>query len=619
MHKTGHKKCMKYCMKQNTYKKLNDSRGQTALIVAVLFTFASLLVIGGVTGAVLTQAREITNIRISNESYYLAEGAMEDVLYRIISGKQTSASETLTLNGEVATVSIIETTGGNKEITVDGNVLSRLRRVKSELSTTATGVAFFFGAQTGEGGLEMNQNSRIEGIGGSVGSIYSNGPIVGSTGATVTGDAIVATAITEDFLAESTVCTQDEIVGQAKPKIDYAQSFTPAISGPLAKVSIYIKKVGDPSSRKVKIVADNGGSPNGSTIEEGTLNKNLIGSTYGWIDVTFNTPPVLTSVVTYWIVLDAKENSNKYFLWCSDSGSGYTDGVAKYTNNWSSVAWTQITGDLAFKTFSGVGSNGITNITVGGKAQANTIVDSTIGGDAYYQSISGSTVGGTEFPGSNDPPVLNMPLSDANLTQWKADALVGGVIIGDCGDSGNPACVIGNGDTLWIGPKKIDGNLSLSSQQSLVVTGTLHVTGNIDFDGNGAAVSCDTSYNNESCIIIADGWVHVKNNITFSGSGSANSFLTMISTLDGCIGVSGVSCTHHYGAIDIHNNSGGALFYAMKGMMNLHNNVEITAAVAYKLRLDNSSTIIYETGIANTYFSSGPSGGWSISAWDETQ
>ncbi len=606
-------------MKPSTNKTLRDNRGQTTLIVAVLFTFASLLFIGGVTSSVLTQAREITNVRISHESYYLAEGAMEDVLYRIISGKQTSASETVTLDGETATVSIIDTTGNNKEITVDGNISSRLRRIKTELSTNVTGAVFFFGAQTGEGGLEMDPNSRIEGIDGAAGSIYSNGPIIGSTGATITGDAIVATGITEDFLAESTVCNQDEIVGQTDPNIDYAQSFVPATSGSLAKVSIHIKKVGDPGSRKVKIVTDNGGSPSSTMIEEGTLNKNLVGSTYGWIDVTFNTLPTLTLGATYWVLLDAKENSSKYFVWCSDSGSGYTSGVAKYSKNWSNESWTSIIGDLAFKTFSGGGSNGITNVTVDGEARANVIVDSTISGDAYYQSISGSTVLGTEFPDSNDPPVLNMPLSDANIAQWKEDALVGGTIIGDCGDSGNPACTIGSDDTLWIGPKKIDGDLNLSSQQSLVVTGTLHITGNIDLDGNGAEISCDTSYNNESCIIIADGWVHVKNNITFSGSGNSNSFLMLISTLDGCTGVSGASCTHHDGAIDIHNNSSGALFYAMKGMMNLHNNVDITAAVAYKLRLDNGATITYETGISNTYFSSGPSGGWSIDLWNETQ
>lgn len=606
-------------MKQRTHTILNNNRGQTILVVAVLFTFASLMFIGVVTSTILTETKEILNLKISNESYYLAEGATEEVIYRIISGKQVLASESVILNEETATVSVVDVGGNSKEITVDGNVQSRLRRIKTELATTVAGVSFFYGAQVGEGGLEMDQNSRIEGVGGSVGNIYSNGPILGSNGATITGDVIVATGIAEDSQARSIVCNEDQIVGQTNPNIDFAQSFIFSSTSPLAKVSLYIKKVGNPGSKKIKIVSDDNGSPDDQKIEEGTLNKNLVGSTYSWVDVTFNNLPVLISGVTYWMVLDAKKDNNDYWIWCSDNNNGYDSGIAKYSEDWDDVFWTQIAGDLTFKTYAGSGISSMEDVTVNGTAYANSIVNSTIGGDAYYQTISGSTVAGTEYPGSADPPVLNMPISDANIAQWKEDALAGGTIVGNCGDSGNPACVINDEDTLWLGPKKIDGDLNLSGRQTFIVTGTLHVTGNIDIDGNGTTIQCDPSYENGSCMVIVDGWVHVENNIMFSGSGQPDSYLMLLSVLEGCTGSGGASCTHHHGVIDIHNNSGGAIFYANKGMINLHNNVNISAAVAYKLRLDNNATITYETGIANTFFSSGPSGGWSISSWNEIE
>jgi hypothetical protein len=162
--------------------------------------------------------------------------------------------------------------------------------------------------------------------------------------------------------------------------------------------------------------------------------------------------------------------------------------------------------------------------------------------------------------------------------------------------------------------------VNLSGNQTFNVTGTLYVTGNVNVDGNGIIIQCDASFGSNSCTVIIDGWMHVKNNVIFRGSGQSDSYIMILTTLEGCTGVSGsVGCTDHDGAMDIHNNSGGAIFYASESMINLHNNVNITSAVAYKLRLDNNSTITYEAGVASPSFSSGPSGGWNVKTWGETQ
>ena len=616
-------------------RNIERNRGQVVILAVILFSFGSFIFVSGVMSQVLSDTKAANNSIRSKQSYYLAESGIEDVIYRIVTNKSTSASETLSLGGSTTTIDTVDVGGGRKEITAEGDVTNLIRRITTELITSTTGVSFFYGAQVGEGGLEMSNNSRIEGVGGTVGNVYSNGPIVGGPGATITGDAVVATGLTEDVQARSLVCNQDQIVGKTNPQIDFAQSFSPASTGPLAKISIYIKKVGNPGSRQVKIVSDNADSPNTVTIEEGTLNNALVGTSYGWVDVVFPTPPVLTGGTTYWIVLDAIKNNSKYWIWCSDSNNGFGNGVAKYSQDWVNDSWTLIIGDLAFKTYTGEGVSSIDGVTVGGDARANSITNSSICGDAYYQTIDATSLDfvnsptnptcsdpltpGATFPGSMDSAPLNMPLSSAIITDWKSEALAGGTIVGNCGDTGEPSCVIDDDETLSIGPKKIDGNLVLSRRQTLNLTGVVHVTGDFDIDGNNTIIKCDASFGSSGCTLVIDGWIHIQNNATFSGSGDPDSYIMILTTLQGCTGSGGSGCTHHDGAMDLHNNAGGAIFYSTDSMINLHNGVNVTSAVAYKLRLDNTAVITYESGTNSASFSSGPSGGWSIDKWEEVE
>jgi len=79
----------------------------------------------------------------------------------------------------------------------------------------------------------------------------------------------------------------------------------------------------------------------------------------------------------------------------------------------------------------------------------------------------------------------------------------------------------------------------------------------------------------------------------------------------------GKACGHHNGAIDLHNNATGAVFYASLGLVKLHNGVNITELTAYKIDLDNNATVSYEQGVQNANFSSGPAGGWKVKSWQE--
>ena len=606
-------------------KSQNYCKGQALIITILILMPISLLIISGFSAIVLKEYSVVRDLFISKRSYFLAESGVEDAMYRIKKNKNISSNEIIYLDGGSANTMISTDISGDKDIVSTSDFSSNIRKVEMKLITSVTGVDFFYGAQVGMGGLIMNQNSRIEGASGSPGNVYSNGPISGSNGAIITGDATVATGVTEDNQARSIVCSNppdgEQIVGKTDPEIDVSQSFIPADSKPLAKISLYIKKVSNPSDRNVYITADNSGSPSQTSLAQGTLYATLVGTNYNWIDVVFSSPANLTSGQTYWIILDASQSSSKYWVWCKDKNQGFGNGVAKYSQSWTANPWTIIVGDLTFKTYLGEGFSIIEDVTVNGIARANKIEDSSIGGDAYYQTIINTSVGGISYPGSVDPPIEQMPISQANIDQWKTDAAVGGEINGNCGDGGDPQCIIGDNGTLSIGPKKINGNLILTKKQTLNVTGTLYFTGYLDINSAGGAIlKCDPSYGSNSCIIITDSWVAVKNNTTFQGSGTAGSYIMGLTTLSGCNGGTQQAwCTDHNSAIDFLNNATGAIFYAPYSMVHLHNGINITEIVANKLELENTAVVTYEQGLINSNFSSGPAGGWSIDKWKEGQ
>jgi hypothetical protein len=594
------------------------ANGFAAFITIVLMVMVSLIVIAGFAFFALQEVKINRALTKSLSSYFVSEAGIEDALYRLLSGKQLSDGEVLAV-GKGTTTIFYSSSGQNRIIRSEGFRETYRRNLETKVAITTDAANFYYGVQVGEGGLEMSENSEV------IGNINSNGDVLGANGAKISGDAVVAGNVAESTQARSTVCNQDQVVGQTNPRIDFSQSFNAPSTARLVKVSLYIKKVGNPGDRAIYIVTDSSGSPSQTSLASATLSSSLVTTQYGWIDIVFSSPPLLTAGNNYWIVLDASQNSTRYWVWCSDSNNSYGNGVGKYKTDWSSGgSWTTITGDLNFRTYFGSGIHTLNNVIVTGTAWANTITNSKICGDAYYQSIDRSSLdflnspssptcptpltNGTAFPNSTDQPPANMPISQANIDQWKSDAGAGGQIAGDYNVTSD----------VSLGPKEITGNLNMTSNnKTLTVTGTLYVRGNIDIS-NGSAIRCASSYGENSCVIVSDGWIHVANNGKFSGSGTQGSYLMMLTTL-ACTGSPGANCTHHNAAIDIHNNVGGVIFYASQGMINLHNGVGINEAVAYKLRLDNNAVITYEQGLTNAKFSSGPSGGYEVIYWKETE
>jgi len=587
-------------------KKMSN-RGAALTLTILFFLIISLAIVLGSASPVIRDLKNAQSLIKSKSSYYTSEAGTEDAFYRIKKGKQLSNPEVLSLNGGTVSVATTDVSGTEKDIIASGDVSTNDRNVKLTI-LAGIGADFAYGAQVGDGGLIMGQNAKVKGTGGAVGNIFSNGPIVGANGATVTGDATVATSLVADVQAQSTVCNADQLIGKTSPQIDFAQSFVPSSTLPLSRVSLYVKKVGSPSSPSIKIVQDNAGSPKTTSVASATLLSGSVTTSYGWIDVSFATPANLIGGDAYWIVMDTGTDANNYYVWCSDSNNGLGNGVGKYKSTWStSGAWTQITGDLGFKTYLGSGTGSIAQVSVNGNATANTITGSTIGGVAYCQT--GSSNNKACNTSQADPSPLNMPLSEANIQQLRDDATAGGTITGDYIAAG----------TTSLGPKKITGNLSITNGATVKLTGVIYVVGNVDVSNNGT-LKCDTSFGANSCMLVVDGWIDAGNNANFNGSGTAGSYILGVTAIEGCNGgTQTASCAVGNSGINLANNLAGAVFYASKSMVNLSNNAELKAVIGYKLNLANNTEIEYEQGVANANFSSGPGGGWNVKSWKEVQ
>ena len=573
------------------FKRPPDKRGFAAVVSVLIVLSTILIVVGAISVITFAQQKITRNSVLSAQAYYAADSGIEDCLYRVIKGKKYQASNSLTIASSTAAISISDA-GGQTIIRVNGEQANRWRNLQVKLEINAEDISFHYGVQIGEGGLTMNNSSSI------LGNLYSNGPVQGFNNASTSGDIFVAStpaAVDQQWTIYNTGFT----FGQQGNQIDAAQSFMPTISDRLTKVSLYLKKHASPGNKTIRILTDNNNKPSKTLVASGaygTLTTSQISQqNYGWIDVTIDTPPQLTAGTKYWIVVDASADYNNYFFWGADSTDGYSSGTGKYSPNWnaSSPNWYSINDDLDFKVYLGDLPNVLSGIHVGGNAHANTITNCVVNHDAYYQTISDSVVNGTSYPGSPDPSAETMPISDNNIADWKAEAEAGGVI---------SSYSLSGSDTASLGPKKINGNLTLSNQSDLTLTGTLYVTGNISLT-NSAKLRLGTNYGEMSGVIIADGQISVANSATFYTNDSG-AYILLLSTKTG-------------DAISIANSASAVIFYASAGNVNVSNSATLKEVTAYQITLGQSAQVIYESGLASAKFSSGAGASWLVSDWQE--
>ncbi len=286
----------------------------------------------------------------------------------------------------------------------------------------------------------------------------------------------------------------------------------------------------------------------------------------------------------------------------SITGNLYSSGIVESTNS------NEIYGDVV----SSGSSGSIIGIHATGTAYANSVEDSYIESDAHYQSITSTTVLGTEYPDSSDQPDADMPISDEIIQSWKNTAETSII---------NSPCPYEINDDETLSPVKIACDLEISGSPIITLTGPVWVEGDITIK-NSAIIKIDSSLGKKSIPIIADNpsdrlfssKIELQNSVEFQGSGEKGSYVLVVSQNNSA------ENDGNEKAILVKNTaSGDLLLYTGHGLIQLDNRSDLREVTAYKIILANQANVIYETGLANLLFDSGPGGGMNINSWIEVE
>lgn len=558
--------------------------GHTLVLILTVLGVMLLLAMAGLT-LVETGNAVVHRSYESKQALNLAEAGIDRAIQQLNTDPNYGGEANVPLGNGVFTIKI---TGSNSLRTIDSTGFlpnSASPRVKQRLEVDvalhADRAQFFYGIQVDNGGMIMGNNATL------TGNIYSNGNIIANPGSKITGSAVVAGGISDDPQVAWITDNGGQIFANASSSRNITQSFTATASDRISQVSVLIAKVGTPNNLTLHLVADNNGLPATTDLASTTVAATDIGTTASWVNASFATTVNLVSGTKYWLILDYNtNNANNYFVWRKDTTDGYANNSGYYTNSWNTnPTWTAINADLDFKVWIGGTLTKIDGATIGdatsGTAQANSFVNTTVRGSPCVNA--NCTIA--------NPVHKDLPISDNAFTQWRNAAAAGGTQVGD---------YILNGVSNSLGPKKIQGNLTVENNATLTITGTLWVTGNIIFSNN-CTIRLDNAYGTNSGTIITDGTVSVDNNCALQGA-SQNSYVLIASTKNDPTGT----------GMTINNNSLGVIYYTQKSRISFGNNALAREVTAYGLDLANGAQVVYDTGLADISFTSGPGAGWLI-------
>ena len=590
-------------------------------------------------GTMTIQHRRLTNDVIrSVQSYYTAESGIEDALLRVIDG----AIQPNTYPPSPAIVTLSTSVGGASATTTisqideiydiqsSGNKENRYRKIALTISRSGTSGHFGYGMQTGQGGIKIGNNAIVNG------NVYSNGEIIGSNGATMNGQVVVAGGLDPTPNLSKTTYNADQSFATANATRDIAQSFIAPSNGPLNWVSVYLGKVGTPPSSSIAlhIAEDNAGQPADSVSITETIPANIVSTTPSFIRIAFANPLTLVQNNKYWIILDTDDQSaSNYWIWKKYTPDNYADNVGLISSRccFNGASWSTLTpaGDLDFQLWIGGTMHRLKDVTVGnastGLATANVFIGST---------VHGSSCLNPECKIDN-PDEVPLPIDDETIQSFR-DVATGGAdcVEPTCDADGNYVLginesgtlnnvhiagnlTLGNGATLTTtGPVRVTGNLTIDNGATLIMGGTIWVEGDITLI-NGCNIHLDSSYGQASGVIISDGEINVNPNCILSGSGDSRSFLLLLTDKEEY----NPGFDTNLDVMTIDNNAVGVIYYASKGVLHLNENAFAKNATGHAINMDNRAVVTYDMNLANMFFWSGGSGsyGWHISSWQEVE
>lgn len=263
----------------------------------------------------------------------------------------------------------------------------------------------------------------------------------------------------------------------------------------------------------------------------------------------------------------------------------------------------------------------VRDTSVDGDVYAYTLDGGFVGGDAYVaERIGGAVVTGSTYGHQPEEATTTLPISDAQIESMKQDIVDNGTVIA----ATDPECAGGtyviDGDTT-LGQLKIECDVEIQKKSTTVtLMNALWIVGNLTFR-TGPTIAVDASVGNQTVPIIVDdesdrltgSQVEIQNSTIFTGSGSPKSYVLVISQNESA------ETGGSENAISIEQSSAGdLLLYAGHGKVSLGNKISLKEVTAYQIELNNNAEVIYESGLVNLLFTSGPGGGFTLAGWQES-
>jgi len=206
-------------------QKHNTQRGFAALIAVLFFLSGSVALVGGIATPVVQEIRTMRGLEDSKASFFFAEGASEEVVFRLKTGKTVSLTEELS-EGNYSASTTITTDGDGTTVSTVGDVDNRIRKTTVSL-IEGEGVAFAYGVQVGQGGIILENGSSI------LGNVYSNGPVLGFGLNDIFGDVVSAGAsgLVDEIHATGTIYAHSITDSIADKDAHYDTVFTGSVAG----------------------------------------------------------------------------------------------------------------------------------------------------------------------------------------------------------------------------------------------------------------------------------------------------------------------------------------------------------------------------------------------------
>jgi len=156
----------------------------------------------------------------------------------------------------------------------------------------------------------------------------------------------------------------------------------------------------------------------------------------------------------------------------------------------------------------------------------------------------------------------------------------------------SPTCTLTNGGN--IGPRKYEGNLTISGNATFTVNGPIWVTGNLEISGGSTKVTLPDSFGSNGTGIVTTGAVSISNGANIqTNNADPKGYIMVVTEATG-------------NAIQVDNSGALVIIYASNGTAILSNNTTVNSLVANKLVMSQGSLLLYSSGLASAQFTTCP-------------